>query len=511
VIEADDRRVVQEVDLPFVNGLTIRDGIRSVAARDPRAPAVECDGRHLNFGALADRIERVATLARHGLGLGRGDHAAIFSPNRLEYVEVVAGLSAAGVAAVPVSSRATAAELAYVGGDVDARVVFVDSELEEPARAAGLDARVIVFGAEYEELVTRARPSPLEAVPDTDTFCIPYTAGTTGRPKGVLLPHRSRVLTMLLKAIEYGSWGPGCRGLAVAPLFHGAGFANAVGVVYLGGSVLLTRSFDAEETVRLLAERRITDVAMVPTQLQALLEVTGSYDTRALRTIVSMGAALPEAVKERLIARFGEGLLHEGYGTTEASIVSNLRPADQLRKTRSAGRAYPTVHLRVVDETGEQVPDGEVGELYVRSPLLFNGYWRRPVETAAALHDGWCATGDLVRRDEEGYLFIVDRKGDKIISGGIDISPREIEEALLRHPAVREAVVYGVPDERWGEAVRAAVVLRSRVSADELLRSCSTELARYKLPKAVDFVDALPRSAAGKTPRRALREAFIAG
>lgn len=494
-----------------MNGLTLRDGIRSVAARDPRAPAVECDGRQLKFGALADRIERVATFVRHGLGLGRGDHAAIFSPNRLEYVELVAGLSAAGVAAVPITSRATAAELAYVAGDVEARVMFVDPELEEPAREAGLEARIVVFGAEYEELVARARPGALEAVRDTDTFCIPYTAGTTGRPKGVLLPHRSRVLTMLLKAIEYGSWGPGCRGLAVAPLFHGAGFANAAGVVYLGGSVLMTRSFDAEQTVRLLAERQITDVAMVPTQLQSVLEVAGSYDTRALRTIVSMGAALPEAVKERLIARFGEGLLHEGYGTTEASIVSNLRPADQLRKSRSAGRPYPTVNLRVLDESGEQVPDGEVGELHVRSPLLFTGYWRRPADTAATLHDGWCATGDLVRRDEEGYLYIVDRKGDKIVSGGIDISPREIEEALLRHPAVREAAVYGVPDDRWGEAVRAAVVVRSEVSADELLRSCADELARYKLPKAVDFVEALPRTAAGKTPRRELREAFISG
>jgi long-chain acyl-CoA synthetase len=499
------------VGLLFVNGLTLRDGIRSVAARDPRAPAVECDGRSLSFGSLANRIDRVATLVRLGLGLRPGDHAAIFSPNRVEYVELVAGLSAAGVAAVPVSSRTTAAELAYVGGDVEARVVFVDPELEEAARAAGLDARIVVLGAEYEELVALARPSEPEAVDDTDTFCIPYTAGTTGRPKGVLLPHRSRILTMLLKAIEYGSWGPSCRGLAVAPLFHGAGFANAVGVVYLGGSVLMTRRFDPEQTVRLLAERQITDVAMVPTQLQAVLEVTGSHDTRALRTIVSMGAALPEAVKERLIARFGEGLLNEGYGTTEASIVSNLRPDDQLRKTRSVGRPYPTVHLRVLDESGEEAPDGDVGELYVRSPLLFNGYWRRPAETAATLQDGWCATGDLVRVDEEGYLYILDRKGDKIISGGIDISPREIEEALLRHPAVREAAVYGVPDDRWGEAVRAAVVVRSNVSADELIRSCAGELARYKLPKAVDFVDALPRTAAGKTPRRELREAFTSG
>lgn len=494
-----------------MNGLTLRDGIRAVAARDPRAPAVECDGRQLNFGALADRIERVVSLAREGLGLQRGDHAAIFSPNRLEYIELVAGLSAAGVAAVPVSSRVTSAELGFVCGDVEARAVFVAPDLEEVARAAQLDARIIVLGDAYEGLLARSQPGAFESVPDTDPFCIPYTAGTTGRPKGVLLSHRSRILTMLFKALEYGSWGPGRRALAVAPLFHGAGFANAVGVVYLGGSVLLTRSFDAEQTMDLLAQRQITDVAMVPTQLQAVLEVPGRYDTRALHTIVSMGAALPAAVKERLIARFGDHVLHEGYGSTEASIISNLRPADQLRKTRSVGRAYPTVNLRILDESGEPVADGEVGELHVRSPLLFDGYWRRPEETAATLHEGWCATGDLVRLDEEGFLYIVDRKGDKIVSGGIDISPREIEEALLRHPAVLEVAVYGVPDERWGEAVRAAVVLRSEITADELLSAAGAELARYKLPKGVDFVDALPRSAAGKTPRRELREAFIAG
>jgi long-chain acyl-CoA synthetase len=213
-------------------------------------------------------------------------------------------------------------------------------------------------------------------------------------------------------------------------------------------------------------------------------------------------------MKERIVGHFGEGLLFECYGSTEGGIVSNLRPPDQLRKEQSVGLPFAVTEVRLLDEAGAEVPPGEVGELYSRSPYLFSGYWQRPAEAEATLRDGWFSAGDLARRDEEGYLYLVDRKDDRIVSGGVNVYPREVEEVLLRHPAVVEAAVFGVPDERWGEAIRAALVVAAAdgPSAEEIMEFCRLELAGYKLPKSVEFLTALPRNASGKILRRELRE-----
>lgn len=496
--------------------VTIADGLRAAAARTPGRLALEESGRQLTFSQLVERVHRVA----NGIALPRGSHAAIFSPNCLEFVEIACGLATAGVAPALVNARSNPAELAHLCDDSEARVLFVHESLEQLARAAELATveRVVVIGRDYDDWLARARPSkPSVDLEEWDDFLLPYTAGTTGRPKGVRLSHRARVLTFFAMAAEYGCYGPDDSALAIAPLFHGGGFSFAVATIFFGGSCVLLPRFDPEETLRLLSGRGLTNVFMVPTHFNAIFalgeKTLHRYAPSGLRALISNAAPLSQAMKERIVEHFGEGLLYESYGSTEASLVTTLRPADQLRKQQCVGLPFPATSLRLVGDGGADVPQGEVGEVFVRSPYLFNGYWNQPDQTANAFRDGWLATGDLGRQDEEGYLYLIDRRDDKIVSGGVNIYPREVEEALARHPAVLEAAVFGVPDDYWGEAVHAVVALRpgAAVTASDLLSFVEAGLPRYKLPKSVDFARTLPRNAAGKLLRRELREPFWAG
>ncbi len=500
--------------------LTIAEGVRTSAQRTPGKVALQEGQRTRTYSELVDRIDRVANATLDGLGIAPGAHAAILAPNCLEFVEVALGLATAGVPPAMVNPRSTAAEAALVCDNAQARVLFVHPSLEELARLCEFESvrELVVLDTRYDDWLAAARSTPPTVeLEEWDVFSIPYTAGTTGRPKGVLLSHRSRVLTFFAMGIEYGCYGPDDRALAIAPLFHGAGFAFAVAPIFFGGCCAILPHFEPEEVLRQLAEHRSTNAFFVPAHFHALFalgeETMRSFDTSALRTIISNAAPLPQVMKERIVEHFGEGVLFECYGSTEGGIVSNLRPADQLRKERSVGLPFACTSVRVLDDAGEEVASGEIGELYSRSPYLFNGYWERPEETAATLRGGWFSAGDLARRDDEGYLYLVDRKDDKIVSGGVNIYPREIEEVLLRHPAVAEAAVFGVPDERWGEAVRAAVVVTPGVqpSDDELLELCSEHLARYKLPKSIDRISALPRNASGKILHRTLREPYWQG
>jgi len=233
----------------------------------------------------------------------------------------------------------------------------------------------------------------------------------------------------------------------------------------------------------------------------------------ALRTIMSNAAALPQAVKERIVGYFGAGLLHETYGSTEAGVVTNLRPQDQLLRKQSVGRPFAVTRIRLLDDDGRDVKDGEVGELYSLSPYIFNGYYNQPEETAAALRDGWVTAGDLARRDADGFLYIVDRKKDMVVTGGFNVYPREVEEILHRHPAVLEAAVIGVPDQKWGEALSAVIVTRPgmNVRPPELEAHCRESLAGYKVPKSFRFIDALPRNAGGKVLKNELRRSASPG
>jgi long-chain acyl-CoA synthetase len=496
----------------------IDTGVRSAAARTPGKVALAMAGHSHTYAQLVERIDRVADLAASTLGLGKGDRSALMAPNCLEFVEIVLGVAAAGGVTAMVNPKLTGPELAYICNDSGARVLFVHASLEALARATELPTveRIVVVGdgGDYEGLVAAARPvCPDVQIEEWDLFSLSYTAGTTGHPKGAMLSHRSRSLTFHAMAVEFGCYSQDDRALATAPLYHGAGFAFALAPIANGGFTEVgPPRYDPEWTLRTLRDLELTNVFFVPTHFNAIFalpaETLAEVKPRHLRTIISNAAPLPQATKEKIVAYFGEGLLHETYGSTEGSIVSNLRPPDQLRKIQCVGLPIPNTEVKLLDDAGQEVGPNEVGELFSRSPYLFNGYWGLPEATAESLRDGWFSAGDLAVKDDEGFIYIVDRKKDMIISGGVNIYPREIEEVLHHHPAVKEAACVGVKDEYWGEALAAHVVVRSgaTLTEAELLAFCEGRLARYKLPKSITFIAELPRNAAGKVLRRDLRE-----
>ena len=495
--------------------VTIASGVRTSAERTPGKIALREGARELSYARLVKRIDRVANGAVYDLGLKRGDTVMLLAPNCLEYIEIVAGFSEAGIAVATINPRQTAHEIAEIAEDCAARIVIAHPAVEELVRDAKLASpdRILILGDAYEAWLSRAKPEALETATDErEAFAISYTSGTTGKAKGIVLSHRSRVMTFLAMASEYGCYGPEDSYLCVAPLFHGGGFAFAMGSVFLGGFCDVLPAFGPEDILRRLHEGPYTGTFMVPTHYHAILALEDSilarYRSHHLTSLISNAAALPQATKEGIVAQFGDGVLHETYGSTEAGIVTNLRPADQLRKIQCVGLPFVCSSVRLLDDAGREVAQGEVGELYSNSPYLFNGYWDKPEETHAVLRDGWVTAGDMARRDEEGYIFLVDRKKDMIISGGVNIYPREIEEVLIRHAGIADVAVVGVEDSYWGERVKAFVVTEGEdaPAPEEIIDFAKEYLAPHKAPKDIAFIDAVPRNPAGKILKRTLRE-----
>ncbi|MBL8202276.1 MAG: AMP-binding protein [Chromatiales bacterium] len=499
---------------PTFQHLSLAGGIRAAMHRAPDKLACRHRDRTRTYRELLERIDRVTAGLAAGLGLRPGQHGAIVGKNSIEYLEIVLGASQAGVALATVNPRLSLPEIVAICDDAEARVIFADPESATALRDAALAAKplIIAIGPELEAWLARATPaSQVPLVREWDAFTIPYTSGTTGKPKGVLVPHRSRILTLFGMAVEYGCYAPDDRFLAIAPMCHGAGMIFSLAPVFFGGYAEIMDRFDPEEVLERLGGQHITGFFGVPTHFHALLAASapalaGSRNA-PLKAVISNAAALPQAMKERLVAHFGPGLLHETYGSTEAGIVANLRPPDQLRKLQCVGQPFPCTEVEVRRQDGTLCGPDEVGELFSRSPYLFNGYWGRPQETAESFRDGWVTVGDLARRDGEGYLYIVDRLKDMVISGGVNIYPREVEEVIVQHPGVVEAAVIGIPDEKWGEALKAFVVPRAGadVGADELLAFLASRIARMKLPKQVEFIGQIPRNANGKVLKTALR------
>jgi len=495
--------------------LLLSGGLHASAARWPRKAALICDGLTRSYGELAGRVRRVCGAVQRA-GLGPGDRAAILAPNCIEYPELVVGMADAGVIVATLNPRSTAHELAAACDDCGARLLLVHRSLADVAAAARFATvtRVLILGDEYEAWLKAAPESePLATLDETDPFTLVYSSGTTGKPKGIVISHRSRTLTFHAMAMEYGCYGPDDVQLGIAPMAHGAGFAFQMASLYFGGTVEVLAKFDPQRVVEKLAAEPFTGIFMVPTHFQAIFALGAPFlerhrgGFRALRTIMSNAAALPQAVKEKIVDYWGPGKLHETYGSTEAGIVTNLRPQYQLTHRQSVGPAFALNTVRLLDDGGREVEPGAVGELYSRSPYLFNGYWEQPAETAAALRDGWVTAGDLARQDEDGFYYIIDRKKDMVVSGGINVYPREIEEVLHKHVAVVEAAVIGVPDDYFGEALRAFVVVRSGMNVDaaSLDAHCRSTLAGFKVPKEFRFIDALPRNAGGKVLKKSLR------
>ena len=498
----------------------IAGGVRRAARATPDKVGLSEDDRHLTYRELVSRIDRIASLACHGLNLTRGDRAAVMLPNRLEFMEIVFGLASMGIAPAMISPRSAVAEIEHICNDSGARVLLVDESTQLIARSADLPTvdRVILLGDEYDQLLNESRGRPPRIALDaSDVFCIPYTSGTTGKAKGVLLSHRSRAQMFPAMDLEYKSYSCEDRTLGIAPLYHGGGFAHSAAAIYQGGYCSLVTKFDPEIVLRKLEAERISNTFMIPTHFSAILELDQTILRKSkpsfIKTIVSNAAPLSEKLKRRIVEYFGDTVLFEAYGSTEAGIVSNLPPADQLRKPTSVGLPFQDTEIRLLDAAGVEVREGEIGELYSRSPFMFSGYWQRRAETDRALRDGWVTAGDLARRDDEGFIYMVDRRDDKIISGGTNIYPRQVEDAIGRHPAVAEIVVFGIPDDRWGEAVHAVIRLEAgaEVTSDDLIAFGAEQISRSMLPKSIVYSESIPRSAAGKVLRKEMREPYWKG
>ncbi|WP_372728529.1 class I adenylate-forming enzyme family protein [Nocardioides sp.] len=499
--------------------MSIVAGLREFARATPSATAVIDGDRRLSFAELDQRASRLATHLLDS-GLRTGDRVAVLLGNRLEYPEVAAGIAKAGLVMVPLNPRLTPAEAGFILEHSTASALVADDALgsvvgDHAGRLATLSLDGTQLGVSYEEaLAAASNVDPLVPVAETDPFCIAYTSGTTGRPKGVLISHRSRALTFYMSALEWGL-GNGRVSAAVAPMYHGAGFAFGFAPVHTGGTVTMLRTWDPEAFLALVERDRVQSAFLVPTHahlLRALGEdAIASHDLSSLDTLYFNASALPWSLKQWVMETFPGVGVHELYGSTEAGIVTNLRPVDQRRKPGSVGHPWYMTEVRVVDDAGAPVGPGQPGELFSRSPYLMNGYLDDPEATAACTtEDGFVTCGDIVVFDDEGYLHVVDRKKDLIISGGVNIYPREIEEVLATHEAVAEVAVVGEPDETYGERVVAHVVLRAGHELDEatlaaLEAHCRTSLAGFKVPREMHARTALPRNAASKVLKRELR------
>ncbi|MDO8903572.1 class I adenylate-forming enzyme family protein [Hydrogenophaga sp.] len=515
--------------------LTIADAVATHARLTPHKLAVRDSRRQLSYAEWDRRASQLGA-ALLGLGLKKGDRVGVVAYNCLEWMEIYAGMARAGLVVVPVNFRLTGAEVGYILGHAEVAAVIAGPEfcatLDGVRGELALRAdRLLVLSEEapegwtaYETLMASAPASLMfERVPPDDMCALMYTSGTTGRPKGAIRNHGGSTLIALATALEMGFTREDTA-LLVMPLCHANSLYFGSTFIHLGATIVIDdrRSFDPEALLRTLAEDRVTFTSLVPTHYIMLLalpaEVKARYDVSAVGKLMISSAPARQETKRGIMELFSNGQLYELYGSTEAGWVTLLRPQEQLRKLGSVGREWAgSGAIRLLDEDRQELADGEVGELFSRTAYVFDGYWKNPEKTAEALDGEWCSVGDMARRDEEGFIWLVDRKSNMIISGGENVYPSEVEAVLAQHPAVRDVAVIGVPHDKWGETAKAVAVLhegqKDLPTEADLRDWCRQRLAGFKCPSAVVFVEEreMPRTATGKVLHRVLRQRFGKG
>jgi long-chain acyl-CoA synthetase len=490
----------------------------------PHHPALVCGDTRLTWSELSARVNRVAN-AFLALGLAKGDKLAVVMPNCVEVLEVYWAAIQIGVVLVPLSPLLRGAALAALLRDSDSSAVVLGCSLASEAAAirdevAGVKHFLTVGERcegfhDYAALVAaqgEAAPPPANIV-DDDVFNIVYSSGTTGTPKGIVHTHYIRANYCTHFASTWRMTPESVVMHAGSLVFNGA-FVTLMPALFLGAKYVLQARFDAIEFIETVARERVTHVMMVPSQIIAVMNAPNFRADKlaSLEMLGSVGAPLHREHKDRLTAAL-PGIFHELYGLTEG-VITILDKLDVQAKAGAVGGVQPFFEMRIAGEDGRDLPPGEVGEIVGRSPLLMTGYYKRPDLTAEAIRDGWMFTGDMGYLDDDGYLYLVDRKKDLIISGGVNVYPKDIEEVVVTHPDVLEAAVFGIPNEKWGEAPLGAVVLRPGAAQDAegLKRWVNDRVgARYQQLCAVIIVAEFPRNAAGKTLKRLMRDEYWNG
>ncbi len=500
--------------------------------------AVVCGEARFTYRQFAERVYRLAKFLR-SKGVGQGDCVAILHQNSHEFLESYFATAQVGAILNPLNYRLSARELAFILQDSGAILLIASDrfvERVETLAEMSTDLNQVVWtgsaveisapfkSAHYEDVLggEKAVAPPLPEISDDDVVHLYYTSGTTGRPKGVMLSHRNVCVHALaavaeLKLGDYDNW------IHVAPLFHLADAWATFAITWVGGKHVIVPDFDPSVVLSAMQQERITITNMIPTMLNMLVNTPGAetQDFSSLRAILSGGAPIAPEVVRKIMGVFKCDYI-QTYGMTETSPyltvsilkenLAYLSDAERFVYKAKTGRPFMGVLLKVVREDGTDVTpnDEEVGEIVVKGDIVTKGYWNRPEETAKALKDGWLHTGDMAVIDREGYVNIVDRKKDMIITGGENIYSVEVENVLYTHPCILEAAVIGVPDPKWGEAVKAVVVLKPGETAteEEIIQYCKQHIASYKAPKSVDFISELPKTGSGKIFKKGLKERY---
>jgi acyl-CoA synthetase (AMP-forming)/AMP-acid ligase II len=511
----------------------LHDFLDHWACRTPHAEFAIQGTRRLTYADAQRESNRLAN-ALVAAGLSKGERLAVLSKNSLEYVLLYYAASKAGVVPVPLNYRLASPEWTWIVNDAGARLLLASAEYRAAVDAVRGDLSTVEHfvavdappaeGWQLYRAWVDAQPmaAPECGVVEDDILYQMYTSGTTGRPKGALLSHRAIAanLAQVMVSME-PAFGERC--LVVVPMYHASGTATSFASVQTGGCLYLQQDFNPGEVVRALSEERIGRTGLVPAMIQACLVTVPDVGERSyphLRVIAYGASPIAETTLRRAIEVFRCDFL-QAYGMTETSaVLTCLSPSDHRLALAekpglllSAGRALLGTEIRIVDETDAPVGTGTIGEIIARGPQLMQGYWNRPDETKEAMRGGWMHTGDAGVMDDEGFVYIQDRVKDMIVSGGENIYPRLIEDVLFTHPAIADAAAIGVPDERWGETVKAVVVLRdgARATDEEIIEFCRGKLGGFERPRSVDIVSALPRNPTGKVLRRLLREPYWHG
>jgi long-chain acyl-CoA synthetase len=527
VAQGDAEREEKAIMIDFVSKFDAeRLGIPNHARNTPDKPALIMNEASISFGALERRTNSLANGLLH-LGVAPGDRVAVLMHNSPELIEVWSAAGKIGVTPIAVNYRFKEDELAYIVNDSGSRALIFGQEFESvvmtarpkitaPARiyiSSGDSSLAGVF--DLADLFEKWPPTPPQIGMNFHGVSsgLIYTSGTTGRPKGVFKTSKSRLNTLLGYAHVFESTYDDTH-LVAGPLYHSAPYAWAAFSLLLGNPLVIMPRFDAEDFLRLIERHRATTTFVVPTMLNRILnlpdEVRAGYDISSLRVLVMAGESCPFPLKKRAVEFFEKARVFEFYGGTETAVATALMPEDQLRKPGSCGKPVLGSQIRLLDEHKREVPEGEIGILYVKSDFLMDGYYNNPEATAACFHDGYMTIGDMARRDEEGYYYIADRAVDMVLSGGVNIYPAEIEEVLYDHPGIYDAAIIGAPDSDWGEKLIAYVipVEGSGLKGQDVISFVERRLASYKKPKEVIMTDEIPYSPSGKVLKRALREDY---